>query len=366
MASAYSVWASVTPGLEKVLADELAELGVRGRQMEGGIEASMDGATLGKILLSSRVAAGVRVRVGRFHATNLDQLAAGVRALPWPRFVFPRQPVKVSATLHRCKMRVRENIEGKVGHAITDALRVPRLPGPRPPRTPLLVSIRGEDDQFTVSVDAAGEPMYHRGWRLEGGRAPLRETLAAAVLRLAGFRAGEALMDGMCGSGTFVIEAATASAGIAPGSRRDFAATTWPDAISLPRLSGKGVPGPVLCGSDRDPAAIDLAIRNAARAGVTRGTNFQVADVASLQPCAPTGLLVANPPYGERLGSDVVGVYQALGRLAAGPFRAWRVAVVVPGPEARLLRALSPDAEVHATFKNGGLRVALAVVPTSG
>lgn len=357
-----SVWVSVAPGLEPALVSELAEIGWPQPQVEpGGASIRATRVQLGRLLAECRVASGIRVRLGGFQATSLDGLAQGVRALPWERYAWTRQPLDVHVAVRHCRLGIRERIAAKVVVAVADALRRPRLPGPRPPRDALVVHVRGEDDRFDVSVDAAGEPLHRRGWRAEGGRAPIRECLAAAALRLAGFRPGQALVDPMCGSGTFVLEAATWAAGGSAVERRSLAAERWPDPIAPTVAVRPHRAGPVLVGSDRDEAVVAIARRNAGRAGVARMTRFDVRDATTCTPTAPRGLLIANPPYGARLGTDVRGAFGILRALREGPFAAWTLAVIVPGPDRRLLGALGPGATVVAVFPHGGGRVALAV-----
>ena len=219
---------SIQPGLEPALEQELADWGWSTRRDVGGVEVSGDRGTLHHLHLWSRLASRVTVRVGAFPAKTLDELARRVRALHWERYAQVRQPIQVRVTAHKSRLRHRETIARKVTLAIQDALRGPRVSRGRPPREALLVVLRIVEDRVVVSVDASGDGLHMRGWRREGGVAPLRENLAAGVLRTLEWTPGEPLVDLMCGSGTFPIEAATIAQGRAPGADRTFAFERWP------------------------------------------------------------------------------------------------------------------------------------------
>ncbi|MFT4621787.1 MAG: putative N6-adenine-specific DNA methylase [Myxococcota bacterium] len=361
-------FASVTPGMEDALAEELREIGIAGKSETGGVRFTASQAGLYGVQLQSRVAARVTVRLGRFRASQYDQLAKQVRQLPWSKFVHPNQPLQVRATSHTSRLRHRDAVERKVAHAIGDALRGPRLPGPRPPREPALVIVRLVDDMVDISIDASGEGLHKRGWRQESGRAPIRENLAAGVLRMAGWAPGVPLVDPMCGSGTFVIEAALAARGRAPGLDRSFACQHWPAhdrkewarAISSARAGGPHVRTTIL-GADRDARALDSARANARRAGVVDDLTWEACGVSSLQPPDKAGLLVANPPYGKRLEvGNASKVFRDFGRVLRTRWQGWRLAVLVP--DRRLLGPLGlAGLEAVSTFRNGGVRVTLVV-----
>ncbi|MEN0068307.1 MAG: RNA methyltransferase, partial [Myxococcota bacterium] len=204
---ATDAFALVQPGLEPVVFDEMSDLGISGEIVDGGVAFPASEGALHTLHWWGRTPTRVWVRLGRFPAVTLDALAAGARRLPWARFVVARQPLDIRVTAHRSRLRHRDRISKKLQHAVDDALRsgrrgAARPPrGPRPPKVQLLVRI--VDDEVELSIDASGEPLYRRGWRRNIGDAPLRENLAAAVLRIAGWDPSEPLIDPMCGSGTF-------------------------------------------------------------------------------------------------------------------------------------------------------------------
>jgi putative N6-adenine-specific DNA methylase len=251
------------------------------------------------------------------------------------------------------------------------------------------VYVRGVGDRFTFSVDASGELLHRRGARTEIGAAPLRETLAAGVLALAGWSPAEPLCDPMCGAGTIPIEAALVAADRAPGLERPFAATRWPLFAARPEVeralveeartrAGRGpVAPPTITGSDRDPRLVESARRNAERAGVAAYVAFTCADLDAVHAPAPSGLVVVNPPYGRRLGFRdpvrsaprrggaaasprlVERAYRDLGRALRARFAGWRAAVLVP--ERTPPAALGFPVTARFPLVNGGLRVTLAV-----
>lgn len=363
-----NVLAVITPGLEDALCDELAELGFRARAVPGGAELDADHRGVFELNLHSRLAARVLVRVGEGTARSLDQLASLVRGLPWKPLVHPGQPVVVRATLRGGRIRNKVAAEKKVEHAIADALRGPRIPGRRPPREPIEIVLRVVEDRATLSVDASGEALHKRGWRKATAKAPLRENLAAAVLRLADWAPGTPLVDPMCGAGTFAIEAAGIALGHAPGSRRTFAFERWPSfddrvwrkLIDEARGAGALDRSTPIVASDRDPGAVKASRSNAERAGVAGRIAVRHAALAELEPPASTGLLVINPPYGERIGASAgpARIYRTMGAELRARWAGWNVAVLLPGR--RWLGSLGLGLEPVADFTNGGIKVCLA------
>lgn len=369
-----TAFATIAPGLEPALVDELAEIGIRARAAQGGAEFSAEPAMVYAVNLFSRVASAVVVRLGDVPAHNLDQLAAGVRGMDWASVVWPGQPVDVHATIRSGKLRRRDQVARKVEHAIRDALRGPRLSGGRAPREAARVVVRIDRDRALVSVDASGDRLHKRGWRKATAKAPLRENLAAAVLRLAEWDPGEPLVDPMCGAGTFPIEAATICAGFAPGAHRSFAFERWPslDAALFADLQGQarepaplGVSAPILA-ADRDPGAVKATRSNASRARVDRMVDIRHCDFAELEPPRDPGLVVANLPYGDRVGdrSRIVGFYRQIGGILRERWQGWRVALLVPGP--RYAGAFGVPLDVAASFSNGGIDVCVVVGEVTG
>jgi putative N6-adenine-specific DNA methylase len=214
------------------------------------------------------------------------------------------------------------------------------------------VLIRLVNNQCTISLDTSGELLHRRGYRLATAKAPLRETLACAVLTLCGWRPDQPLLDPFCGAGTFAIEAARWVLGIPPGWDRSFAFHSWPsfDQATWEALrAGMGaarraaLPCPITC-SDREPGAVRMARDNAARAGVVDLVPIEQGDFFDLRPGAPPGLVVINAPYGHRVGhGDLRALYRHLGDHLREHFRGWRYAVLCGNPTLARATGLTPD-----------------------
>ena len=358
-AGPWSARIEIAPGLEATLLDELREMGLDAKAEKGALELMVDPATLRRIQVDSRIAARVTIKLGTVDADSLETLADRVRKLPWKAFVHPRQPVEIKATCTASRVRHHDWVEAKVEHAIQDALRGPRLPGGRPPKQALRVIVRVDQDRATLRVDASGELLHKRGWRVDVGEAPLRENLAAAILRAAKWKPGISLVDPMCGSGTFAIEAAIWASGRPPGGHRSFACETWP---CWPRLAeserGQNPMETMILASDRESAQVDRARENAGRARVDRRIRFETCTFESLPPPPVAGLLVANPPWGERLGrpEQVAVLHGKWASHLRTTWAAWRSVVLVPdAPWAK--KAWGVGFHPMLRFSSGGTRV---------
>jgi 23S rRNA (guanine2445-N2)-methyltransferase len=308
------IFAACAPGLEPVLAAELAGLGLAATPLAGGVEASGEAAAA-VACLGSRVADAVRLRAYEGPAADLSKAKA----------------------------------------------EAARRYGPG---AELLV--RREGGRATVSVEAAGEPLFKRGWRARVGAAPLRETLAAGLLLACGWEGDRPFLDPMCGSGTIAIEAALIAGRRAPGLGRTFAFERFPGhdrrATEDVRARLAAQARPITCAihaSDRNMGALRLAQKNAAAAEVADRIRFQRADAAEVEPPpggGSAGLCLTNPPYGLRLDEDAPGAWRALGELARR-LGGWEVAAI--GPE-RGFEDLLPDPPAATLLvQNGGVRCRL-------
>jgi putative N6-adenine-specific DNA methylase len=218
-----------------------------------------------------------------------------------------------------------------------------------------------------VSADASGELLHRRGYRLAGGKAPLRETLAAAMLAATGWGASVPLVDPMCGSGTIPIEAALLARRIPPGLEREFAFERWPEydamiweellaasrARILPRAEG------VIVGSDRDAGAVAAASANAARAGVASDIEWRQTAISAVEPPATPGWIISNPPYGVRVGERqrLRNLYAQLGNVLRRRWQGWNVGFL--SAHAELERQTALALETAFTTENGGIGVRL-------
>jgi putative N6-adenine-specific DNA methylase len=353
------LYAVCAPGLEAVLAAELGALGAGDVAADvGGVSFAGDARAVWRANVALRTATRVLARVGTVRARDFAALRKGVAALDWAPFAARGATVACHVTAKKCRLYHTGGIAERVAAGVADRVGA-GAGGP-----PLPVHVRGEHDEFVISVDSSGEMLYRRGWRVDTAPASLRETLAAGLLALAGWRPDEPLVDPMCGAGTIPIEAALRALGRSPGATRAFGFQTWPGfdaaafAAAVAEL-GAGAraapPAPIVAG-DRDAAAVTLARRNAERAGVAAVVTFFTGDAAAVPLPDRPGLIVVNPPYGKRLPEQA-----ALQSLAALRRRArgWRLAVLAPPAVLRAARLGTPSA--RHPLVNGGLRVELSV-----
>jgi putative N6-adenine-specific DNA methylase len=355
-----SWFAVVPPGLEPVVARELSWLGVSGEVVTGGVdfEASVEeGAELSALV---RTPSRLLLRIAEGEARSLRDLSRLVASVDWQPFFRDRVRVKVSASCSGSRLARRDFVTSKVESALSTTLRQQLTPfRGRPPRLEQRLLVRVDNDLVTLSLDAGGELLHRRGWRTSSVRAPIRENLAAAMLVAAGWDGSEALFDPFCGSGTLPIEAALLASQQLPWTKRSFAWEEWPvlSAQRPPRSQKVPVTVPIV-GSDHDAGSIEACEDNARRAGVV--VEWRLGAVRDIEPPAASGLVVANPPYGHRLGQRIRGVYVRFGHALRDRFSGWRVAFLAPND--RLARATHEEARRLTTFHNGGIRVGLFII----
>jgi putative N6-adenine-specific DNA methylase len=379
-------FAIAAPGVEPVLLREVEALsGVQEvRAIRGGVEFSGALEAGMRANLWLRTASRVLLRVGRVEARDFAHLRRRVSRLPWRQLVPDGAALSVKASAQRSRLFHTGAVEETVGLALADGLSRDARILARSCHEPLTVMARGEDDRWTLSIDSSGELLHRRGWRLESVHAPLRETLGAALLLLCEWDPATALVDPMCGAGTLPIEAATIALRRAPGLARSFAFERWPcfdreawarECAAARAEAQAELTAPIL-GFDRSQIAVEIARRNAERADLSRHVRIEESVLAELraprlrpQPGRaagppggarpPRGLVIANPPYGRRIGDlqRARAAYTELGRVLRERFRGWRVGILSTHPShAACLRLGKPT--VH-TLRNGGIRVEL-------
>ena len=312
-------------GLEGLAADELKFLGAGNVRSENG-RVLFEGEWRDMVRANLWLRTGERVYVllGEFPAPCFDALFEGVKALPWEEFVdyYAKFPVKAS-TLDS-SLKSLPDIQRIVKKAAADRLgqkyRAQRLP-----ETGGTVQVRCSlfKDRASIYLDTSGVSLHKRGWRAEANEAPLRETLAAAMVKLSRFKGRETFLDPFCGSGTIAIEAALAALNRAPGLERRFAAEGWkavPAALWAEERAlarEKEYRGDYhIFASDIDPKCLEIARANAQKAGVAEYITFSRADARTLTLPPEKGVLITNPPYGDRLldAHEADVLYRALGR----------------------------------------------------
>lgn len=371
-----SFFAVTAPGLEALTALELRGLGLLpdaapSAQAAGGVSFTGDLVALYRANLELRTASRVLVRLGSFYTTSFSELRKKAGYLEWGRYLSPGQPLAIRATCHKSKLYHSDAVAERVAGAIADRLGKPvqvRKPGGDESADPAqLVVVRLADDQCTISIDASGELLHRRGYRQAVAKAPLRETLAAAMLLASGWDGRVPLLDPFCGSGTIPIEAALLALGMPPGRRRRFAFMDWPGyqakvwQVLLAAAAARTVPErPIIQASDRDAGAVRMAQENAERAGVAHYVQFTCRAVSAVEPPGVPGWVVTNPPYGLRIsqGKDLRNLYAQFGNVLRAKCPGWQVAVLCDDP--KLLGQMGVGLDSSLSYVNGGINVRLA------
>ena len=312
-------------GLESLTADELKYMGCENVRTETGrVLFDGDERALVKASLWLRTGERLYVLLGEFQALTFDALFEGTKALPWEHLIdyYGQFPVKGSSldsnlkSIPDCQRIVKKAIATRLGQKY----RAERLP-----ETGSVYQVRFSlmKDRASLYLDATGMSLHKRGWREVSNEAPLRETLAAAMVKLSRYKGRELFLDPFCGSGTIAIEAALAAMNRAPGLGRGFAAEQW---VSIPKnlwaeereaARAKEYSGDYqIFASDIDPKTLEIAKENAKKAGVDRYITFSQADARSLTLPQEKGVLITNPPYGDRLLDmhEADELYRALGK----------------------------------------------------
>lgn len=340
-----ALYATASRGTEDLLAQELEELGaVRVKRDRGGVRFAANLLEGLRICMWSRIAMRVLYPLGEFEARGAEGIYDAAASVPWEDHLSRSSTFAVDATLKSDEHTHSGFIALKIKDAIVDRLRG-KL-GARPDvdtRDPAVrVVARLSGSRLTLSLDLCGEPLYKRGYRRGSFKAPLNECLAAAILRAAGYRGDEPLWDPLCGSGTFLVEAAWIALRRPPNLRRRFGVEAWPALGSKARshlvdlreeaLAEERAPTAPIFGSDKSEEAIAAAKLNASAAKLGRAVTLKVSDATD--PTVPSwlttggGLLVSNPPYGERLagGTGTKGMKSFYFKLGEGlaHARGWR------------------------------------------
>jgi putative N6-adenine-specific DNA methylase len=309
-------FATAAKGTEPALRDELRELRLpRVRADRGGVHFEGDLGDAARACLWSRVAVRVLLEVARFEARDAAALYEGARTVDWSAWMTPRTTLAVRAHCRSSALTHSQFVAQKTKDAVVDALRDRFGARPSVDRDDpdVLLAVHLARDEATLYLDVGGASLHERGWRARAGAAPLRETLAAAVLRLSGWDRERPLLDPMCGAGTIAIEAAAWSRRMAPGlARARFGFERWAShgeaerrGIAQVREEARAAAlrdGPQVLAADVDTQSVELARDNAKAAGVPM--TIERRDVRDLAPLEPPGFVVTNPPYGERLAAD--------------------------------------------------------------
>ena len=355
-------------GLEGLCADELRRLGMEGVRAENGrVRCQASPGDIPRVNLNLRTGERVLLVVGEYEARDFDALFEGARALPWEDFIprdgaFPIKGHSLSSQLHAvpaCQAVLKKAVAARLGEKYGLA---------QLPENGALYQLQFSimKDHVTLMVDTTGPGLHKRGYRAVGVAAPLRETLAAAMVLLSRYRGRDPFCDPFCGSGTIPIEAALIAKNRAPGLNRSFSAQRWQwlDSTLWLRAADEAMDGEYhgsydIWGGDIDPRAVDIARSNAEKAEVEDVVRFDVADAARFRRDEPYGRIVTNPPYGERLleKKEAEGLYRAFGAAAGALPPGWRVSVLSSHTEFE--RTFGRPADKKRKLYNGMLKCEL-------
>jgi putative N6-adenine-specific DNA methylase len=359
--SDFEIFLVAVPGLEGPLCAEARAKGFKAKSIPGGVTLKGGWPEVWRANLEIRGASRVIARVGAFRALHLAQLDKRARDFPWGDVLRRDVPFRVEASCKASRIYHSGAAAQRIERAIAEELGATASPGAE-----VCVRARIEKDVCSIGVDTSGELLHKRGHKQAVAKAPMRETMASLFLRQCGFDGSEPVVDPMCGSGTFVIEAAEIAAGLQPGRSRPFAFEQLAgfDAAAWQRMReahAPVTPGSRFYGSDRDAGAIRMSRANAERAGVAGFTEFHERAIEDLAaPPGPPGLVIVNPPYGDRIGEKgrVRSLYRALGHTLLTRFSGWRVGLITSDQSLAAATGL-PFALTAEPVLHGGLRVTL-------
>jgi len=326
--------------------------------------------------LHLRTASRVLVRLGQFYAAEFPELRRKAGRLLWENYLAPERPIALRTACQKSRLYHETAVAERVAGAIEDRLGKPsplhKYQEDSGTDLPQLIVVRLVDNLCTISIDSSGALLHRRGYRLATARAPLRETLASALVMASGWDKVSPLLDPFCGSGTIPIEAALLAGRVPAGFRRPFAFMDWPhfDSTYWEELLAEAAKAivsdiPRIMGSDRDAGAIRAAQANAERAGLPGCIEFSSRAISAIDPPPGPGWVVTNPPYGVRVSQtkDLRNLYAQFGKVMRAKCPGWRVTMVCDG--VRLIRNTGLGFDQGIPTTNGGLKVRLvrSVVP---
>ena len=361
-------------GLSGVLADELTALGATtAHAQEAGVAFDGDKALGYMANLHSRMASRILQRVAHFPYANEQQIYDAAAMLAWPSWFDVSRTIKVEINAHRCPLKSLDFITLRVKDAVCDKFReqVDLRPSVDARDPDIRIHVFLDATHASLYLDLSGEPLFKRGVRDHTGEAPLKKNLAAGIIKLSGWQPGEAFLDPMCGSGTFLIEAAEMALDIAPGlsgaKLREFAFTKlknfdqpmWDAQVAKARQRIK--PGTLLpiYGTDKYGYAITDARENLTANGLIDFVHLKQVSILEVAAPAASGVLVTNPPYGERLGdtTDLAELYPKLGDWMKQKFAGWRAYFFTGDPQ--LAKGVRLSASKRTPLFNGKIECRL-------
>lgn len=349
-------FATCPRGLEGILAQELQDCGgINVQMVDGGASFSGDFTACYRANLESRVATRILWRVGQGRYSNEDDIYQAMMKLDWAQWFEVGRNFMVKVTGVKCPLKSLEFVTLRIKDAVCDRFRqaVNRRPDVNTRDPDIRVHAYLTADQYQVYIDTSGAALYQRGLRRSSVEAPLRENLAAGILKLTNWQPGTPLLDPMCGSGTFLLEAAMMVLDIAPGSKRSFGfeklnnfeEPAW-RAMKQQALKRAKTPAfQKIYGSDADLRAVRVSRKNLEEAGLLEAVQLAHTDFADVVAPAEEGVLVANPPYGVRIGENeaLAALYPKMGETLKRKFAGWTAYFLTSDLRLPKLMRLSPS-----------------------
>jgi putative N6-adenine-specific DNA methylase len=363
-------FASCPRGLEAVLAADLAALGAGNPSpADGGVAFAGELSLCYTANLESRVASRVLWQVGQTGYRDEHDIFDAARALAWPRWFDARRSIRVNVAAVRSPLKSLDFATLRVKDAVCDAFRAAqgRRPDVDTANPDVRIHVFLTRDAATFYLDTSGEALFKRGWRVASSDAPLRENLAAGILKLTGWAAPTSLFDPMCGSGTFLVEAAMMALDIAPGLNRafgfekleNFNASAWHALRERARGLRKPIERLSIHGSDKLGNVLKLARENLAASGLMDAVSLKQVDILESSPPAAVGIIVMNPPYGERLAGqdELAAFYPRLGDTLKKRFAGWTAYIL--SADMQLPKLIGLKATRRTPLYNGALECRL-------
>lgn len=357
-------------GLESVLEEELHDLGVpMTRKTAGGVGFQAPWASMYWVNLKSHIASRVLWEVGHSTYASEEDIYHAAYVLPWAEWFASSNTIKVKVSAQRCPLPSLDFLTLRIKDAVCDKFTAGgrKRPNVDTKQPNIRLDAFLDATSVTLYIDTSGEPLFKRGHRVASLEAPLRENLAAGLLRLARWKPEEVLIDPMCGTGTIALEAALMSRRIAPGIARDFAfqrlllhdSRGWSQVREAARSKERKETLAAIYASDHDPHAIKAAQRTFQGAGVAIDIRLRHSDVLSIDPPLGNGVIMINPPYGVRLSrpDELESFYPKLGDWLKQRCAGWRAYVLTADPHFLKLIGLSPSRKIP--LFNGALECRL-------
>ena len=350
-------FATCPRGLEPLLAEDITAAGVTDlKAIPGGVHFIADWPACYTINLHSRIATRVLWRVANGKYAREDDIYKLALDTPWAKWFGAKQTIRVDVVAVKSPLKSLEFITLRIKDAVCDRFRADQGTRPSVDTREPEVRIHGflTADECTLYIDTSGAPLYQRGLRQKTVEAPLKEIVAAGILRLSGWQPGTPLLDPMCGSGTFLVEAAQIALNIAPGSGgrsfgfqrlKNFRLEIWKDLLDAAQDAEKPAQHAQIYGSDISPVAVRAALANLDRAGLLPAVTLSSGDLLEIDAPAPNGILIANPPYGERLSEqeELAAFYPPLGSALKRKFAGWNCYLLTADLRMPKLMRLTPS-----------------------